>query len=49
MIVLWLSIGFVVGGFFGFVISTLLKSCKNDCENCLINIAKENQNNTKDM
>ncbi len=41
MIALWLSIGFVGGGIFGFLISTLLKTGKNDCENCLIYINKE--------
>lgn len=48
MIALWLSIGFVGGGIFGFLISTLLKTSKNDCENCLMYINKENQTDTKD-
>ena len=48
MIAFWLSIGFVVGGFCGFVMSILLKSSKNDCEDCLFYINKENQIDTKD-
>lgn len=43
MIAVWLSIGFVVGGFFGFLISTVLKSSKNDCENCEIYIQLDKQ------
>lgn len=48
MIALWLIIAFLLGGIFGFVISVLLKSSKNDCENCSIYINKENQPDTKD-
>ena len=48
MIALWLLIGFVGGGIFGFLISTLLKTSKNDCENCLIYKQEEKLTEVKD-
>ncbi|MBQ4099049.1 MAG: hypothetical protein IJC87_02855 [Clostridia bacterium] len=48
MIALWLTIGFVVGGLLGFIISSLFKISKNDCENCLIYKQEEKLTGAKD-